>query len=367
MKRIIILFSITILYIIIAKDSYCITDGFIRTIVIDAGHGGRDPGAVGKNSYEKNINLAIALKLGNYIEKNLPDVRVIYTRKTDVFIPLHKRAKIANENNADLFISIHCNSNTSNKIYGSETYIMGLHKSQENLEVAKLENASILQEDNYSENYEGFNPNSPEAYIIFSLYQNAHLDHSIDIASKVQQQFKDRVGLRDRGVLQAGFLVLYRITMPGILVETGYISNANDERFLLTMDGQTFVASAIYRAFKQYKLEIEQSIISSESKLQQMKQPDPSNTQGAVIFRVQVMSTDKEINLKSKRFRGLKDMLQYRHQGLFKYCSGVKKSFEAANKLKLKLQKGKFKDAFVVAFQNGTRISLNKARKLTEK
>lgn len=366
MKRIIIFFSIAILYIIFVKDSYSITDGFIRTIVIDAGHGGKDPGAVGKNSYEKNINLAISLKLGSYIEKNLPDVRVIYTRKTDVFIPLHKRAKIANENNADLFISIHCNSNTSNKIYGSETYVMGLHKSQANLEVAKLENASILQEENYSENYKGFNPNSPEAYIIFSLYQNAHLDHSIDIASKIQQQFKDRVGLRDRGVLQAGFLVLYRVTMPGILVETGYISNANDERFLLTKDGQTYVASAIYRAFKQYKQQIEESTISAESKIQQMKQPDPSKSEGEIVFRVQVLSADKEIKLKSKRFKGLKVMFQYKHQGMFKYCTGAENSFHKMNKLKLKLQKGKFNDAFVVAFQNGNRISIDKARKLTE-
>ncbi len=366
MKRIIILFSLAVLYIIFVKDSYSITDGLIRTIVIDAGHGGKDPGAVGKNSYEKNINLAIALKLGSYIEKKLPDVRVIYTRKTDVFIPLHKRAKIANENNADLFISIHCNSNISNKISGSETYIMGLHKSQANLEVAKLENASILQEDNYSENYEGFNPNSPEAYIIFSLYQNAHLDHSIDIASKVQKQFKDRVGLRDRGVLQAGFLILYRITMPGILVETGYISNANDEHFLLSKDGQTYVASAIYRAFKQYKLEIEESRNLAKRAVQHIKQTDSSSLQGEIIFRVQVFSTDKEISLESTYFKGLKDMFQYKHNGLFKYCTGKESSFDKMNKLKLKLRKGKFKDAFVVAIQNGNRISIDKARKLTE-
>ncbi len=341
------------------------TNGLIKTVVIDAGHGGRDPGALGKNSREKDINLSIALKLGKYIEDNLPDVRVIYTRKTDVLIPLHQRAKIANDNEADFFISIHCNSNTSSKIYGAETYVMGLHKSQDNLEVAKLENASILKEENYSDYYEGFNPNSAEAYIIFSLYQNAFLDHSLDLASKVQKQFKERVGIRDRGVLQAGFLVLYRATMPGILVETGYLSNVNDERFLLSNDGQTYIASAIYRAFKEYKTEQEVQVASvmaiNEEEIQD------STDGGEINFRVQFISSNSKINLDSKRFKNLKNIFEYEHGGLFKYCTGKSSNFSKIEKLKTKLQKEGFADAFVVAFEGGKRISVEKARNLTEK
>ncbi|MDF1550168.1 MAG: N-acetylmuramoyl-L-alanine amidase, partial [Bacteroidales bacterium] len=231
----------------------------IKTVVIDAGHGGKDPGAVGKKAKEKDIALSIALKVGTYIEQYIKGVKVIYTRKTDEFIELYKRAEIANKNKADVFISIHVNSHTSSKPYGTATYVMGLHKSEENLEVAKFENSVILKEEGYKKNYKGYDPNSDESHIILSLLQNAHLEQSLVLASKIQDQFRTRVGRKDLGVRQAGLVVLWNATMPAILVETGFISNANEEKYLITDQGQSFLASAIYRAFKEYKNEIEKS------------------------------------------------------------------------------------------------------------
>ncbi len=229
----------------------------IKTVVIDAGHGGKDPGALGRHAREKDITLAIALKVGYYIKRCCPDVKVIYTRKTDVFVPLYKRAEIANKNNANLFISIHVNSSTNHKVQGASTYVMGLHKDEENLKVAMLENKAILYEKNYQTTYQNFDINSPQAYIIFSLYQNAYLDLSLEFASLVQDQFRLRARRIDRGVHQAGFLVLWRTTMPSVLVEVGYISNPAEERYLMSRYGQDIIASAIYRAFKQYKAKVE--------------------------------------------------------------------------------------------------------------
>ena len=260
-------------------------------MVIDAGHGGKDPGALGKHSMEKDIALSIALKTGAYIEKYLPDVEVIYTRKTDIFIGLQTRADIANKEEADLFISIHCNANNSSKPYGTETYIMGLHKSQANLEVAKLENAAMLKEENYADMYDGFNPNNDEDYITLTLFQNSFQENSTIMASKVQRQFKERVNLRDRGVHQAGFWVLYKTAMPGVLIETGYLTNSRDEAFLRTEDGQVYIASAIYRAFKEYKQEIESGnidkpIITNATPVDEKKDE--------VIFKVQFAVSKKQ-------------------------------------------------------------------------
>jgi N-acetylmuramoyl-L-alanine amidase len=191
----------------------------IHTVVVDPGHGGKDPGTVGKQTKEKEIVLGIALKLGKYIEDNMSDVKVIYTRKTDVFVPLHERAEIANKNDADIFISIHANADPKWKAEGTETYAMGLHKSEDNLEVAKLENSVILMEEDYTTNYENFDPNSAESYIAISLLQNIHLEQSLEFASYIQNQFRERAKRKDRGVKQAGFLVLWQTTMPSVLVE----------------------------------------------------------------------------------------------------------------------------------------------------
>ena len=200
----------------------------VNTVVLDAGHGGHDTGALGKNSREKDITLAVVLKLRDYIRSNMKDVKVILTRDDDTFVELYRRARIANENNADLFISIHCNSTKSAYAYGVETFVMGLHKSQANLAVAKAENAAILLEDNYVEKYDGFDPNSPEGNIFFNMMQNAFLDKSLSFAGKVQHQLVDNLLMLNRGVKQAGFLVLYKTAMPGVLIETGFLSNLKE-------------------------------------------------------------------------------------------------------------------------------------------
>lgn len=223
-----------------------------KVVVIDAGHGGKDPGAQGKFSNEKDITLAIALKVGEYLEKYTKNVKVIYTRKTDVFVPLDKRADIANKNNADLFVSIHVNSTKDSKVRGAETFVMGLHKSKDNLQLAIAENSVILLEKDYKNKYNNFDPQSPEAYIIMNLYQNEFLNMSLDLANKIQYQFRERAGRVDLGVKQAGFLVLWQTVMPSVLVETGFISNRNEEVFLNSQYGQEIIASAIYRAIRDY-------------------------------------------------------------------------------------------------------------------
>jgi N-acetylmuramoyl-L-alanine amidase len=328
----------------------------ITKVVIDAGHGGYDPGALGAHCKEKNIALAIALKTGEYIKKNLKDVKVVYTRKTDKFVELHKRAQIANDSKADFFISIHCNSLNSNKVHGAETYVMGLHKNEANLAVAKKENASILYEDNYNAQYEGFNPNSPEANVIFSLYQNAYLDQSLNLAQKVQKQFKTKVGLKDRGVLQAGFWVLYKTTMPGILIETGYLSHDGNEKFLMSKDGQTYIASAIYRAFKEYKIEFEK-----ENKNLLLNNVIKKEKTDDIRFRVQFASYKRKKPVDSKKFSKLRDVRYYFHKGLYKYTVGNELSVNEAEKLQSELRNKGFKDAFVVAFINENRISTKNA------
>lgn len=226
-------------------------------MVIDAGHGGHDSGTRGKKTLEKDVALKIALKLGNHIQKNIPGVKVIYTRKDDRYIALDERANIANKNKADLFICIHANSIPGGKAYGTETYVMGLHKDQSNFDVAKRENSVILMDENYEERYEGFDPNSPESYILFSLTQSAYQESSLLFAQKIEDQFKRRVGRVSRGVKQAGFMVLWRTTMPSVLIETGFLSHSNEEQFLAGETGQELIASGIYRAFKEYKNEVE--------------------------------------------------------------------------------------------------------------
>jgi N-acetylmuramoyl-L-alanine amidase len=225
-------------------------DFTIDTVVIDAGHGGHDPGTIGySKTHEKNIALQVALKVGGYIKENFPKVKVLYTRDKDIFIELHERSNIANKNKADLFISIHCNAFTSTSAYGTEVFVLGLHKEKENLEVAMRENSVILQEDNHESHYDGFDPKSTEALILMSMQTGAYLDQSISFAQKIDNQFKDKVHRSSRGIKQAGFVVLYKSAMPSVLVELGFISNKNEETFLTTEEGQSYMASAIYRAY----------------------------------------------------------------------------------------------------------------------
>lgn len=354
----------------------------IKVVVIDAGHGGHDPGAIGKNSKEKDIALAIALKLGNYIKANFKDVKVIYTRDTDVFVELWRRSDIANKANADLFISIHCNAVDNPKPYGTETYVMGLHKSKANLDVAKKENSAILLENNSNENYNNFKPNSTESYILFSLYQSAFRDQSIDFAKKVEIDFKNRVGRHSRGVQEAGYLVLWKTTMPSVLIETGFVSNANEEKFLLSEKGQDYIASGIYRAFKQYKLEMEGSPEENPVVEKPKTEPNPQdiipttkpteNTatnreeadEDEIIFGVQFTTHKEKKPSSSQSFQGLDDVWNYYHSGLYKYVSGKYYNLEdAVEHLKIVRSKG-FTDAFVVAFKGNDRISPSEAQKM---
>ena len=252
----------------------------IKTVCIDAGHGGKDPGCLGiTTSKEKDIALGIALKLGKYIQEKTPDVKVIYTRSTDVFIELDERAAIANKNKADLFICIHCNTacaidkktkkkNCNEEIFGTETYVMGLHKTNANLNVAKRENEAILLEKNYSKRYDGFDPNSETGYILLTMQQNAYLKQSLNFATKVQKQVKEKAGRIDKGVQQAGFLVLWRTSMPSVLIETEFLSNTTSENFAVSEKGQDYIARGIFSAFRQYKDEVEGKLAKYEDDIE---------------------------------------------------------------------------------------------------
>jgi N-acetylmuramoyl-L-alanine amidase len=272
------------------------------TIVIDAGHGGKEPGAINGSVKEKDITLAIALKLGKMLS-NLENTKIIYTRDSDVAVELHARADKANQNKADLFISIHCNSTESSKPYGTETWIMGLHKSKANLEVAKKENAVILLEDNYKAKYDGFDPNSPEAEIIFSLYQNAYLDQSMNLAAMIQKEFRVNAQRFDRGVKQAGFLVLYKTSMPGILIETGFISNENECKYLTSDAGKSTIATSIYNAVLNYRESVDGYRPKPKKQEPVTKSVEPVNTSGNATSPSPTASQIKENVLVEKEHK----------------------------------------------------------------
>jgi N-acetylmuramoyl-L-alanine amidase len=357
----------------------------VNTIVLDAGHGGHDTGALGKNSREKDIALSIVLKLSDYIHENMKDVKLILTRKDDTFVELYRRARIANENNADLFISIHCNSTKSPYAFGVETFVMGLHKSEANLAVAKAENAAILLEDNYVEKYDGFDPSSPEGNIFFSMMQNTFLDKSLDFAGSVQHQLVDVLHMPNRGVKQAGFLVLYKTAMPGVLIETGFLSNPKEEKNLLSEKGQDQIAKAIYNALLDYKNRIEKKSIYRENAdsvvvpISEKGKPEitanpksgnattETNNPDVVSFRVQFALFSKAKPVDSKLFNGIDDVKMYFHGGSYKYTSGDFNTMEDALKRRNDMVAKGYKDAFVVAFKGNERITNEEARRLTEK
>jgi len=267
----------------------------VKTIVIDAGHGGKDPGAVGNNLKEKDITLSIALKLGELIKKHFPDVKVVYTRSTDEFIELFRRAKIANNAKADLFISIHVNSNKKPDPSGAETYVMGLSKSNGNLDVAMTENAVILKEDDYKNQYEGFDPHSPEAYIIFSLYQNANLDLGLTFSSMIQEEYR-KINREDRGVKQAGFLVLWKTAMPSVLTEVGFISNPEDAKYLAKEKNHWLIAKSLFNSFSKYKGQLEGKIYHLLSSNDLPKIVENEDTTKEVHKNIPKDTIDKSIN-----------------------------------------------------------------------
>ncbi|HQN83072.1 MAG TPA: N-acetylmuramoyl-L-alanine amidase [Tenuifilaceae bacterium] len=349
----------------------------LTRVVVDAGHGGKDPGTVGRVSKEKDIALSIALKVGSYIEKNFSEVKVIYTRNDDTFIPLDERSRIANEAKADLFISIHCNSAPNRTSFGTETYVMGLHRSADNLDVAMRENAVISYEDDYSTRYEGYDPSSSESYIIFSMLQNAFLDQSLSLANLIQTDFRDRASRKDRGVKQAGFLVLWKTSMPSVLVEVGYLSNASEEKYLNSQEGQDYIASSIYRAFKEYKKNVDSysnqlaqiqltkpADSSVEQKGNTQVQPPSSTSQSHdfPIFKVQLMASNKPIPLDSPNFQNIKTVEELIINDSYKYCVGSLSSYDEALKLCREVRK-QFPDAFVIATKNGVPVALQQAIK----
>ena len=354
-------------------------------VVIDAGHGGHDPGAVGKISKEKNINLSVALQLGNLIKEQCADTRVIYTRSRDVFIPLARRAEIANEAKADLFISIHTNSVGGNKsVQGASTWTLGLAKSDANLEVAKRENSVILYEDDYKTRYAGFNPNSAESYIIFEFMQDKYMSQSVHLASLVQKEFKQTGKRIDRGVHQAGFLVLKASAMPSILVELGFISNPTEERYLNSESGKRALANSIFQAFLTYKEEQKMRLEGSKGNTLpkaeplQSEVPQPEGTTSASttpkkasvattsaktqkvaqqvpVFKVQILTSSKPLSPKDKQFKGLKGIDSYKENGLYKYTYGSSTNYNEILRIKKDVSK-RIKDAFIIAFKNGKKM-----------
>ncbi len=373
---------------------FCITSGFsqakdvLKKVVIDAGHGGNDPGAIGPHSKEKDVTLAMALQVGKMIKANCPDVEVYYTRTTDVFVELRDRCKIANSKHADFFISIHCNAAEDKSAHGVETFVMGLHKTANNLAVARKENAAMLLESDYQSKYSGFNPNSPESYVIFSLYSDAYLNHSVSLAAKVQENLVKCTQFTDRKVQQAGFWVLHGVAMPSILVELGFISNPKEEAYLTNKQSQKEMATAICNAFISYKNQLE----GTQNALVEVEPAQPADTahttdstkdnkenaaqsdqpqipeiqkEPAVCFKVQVCALPEEVPTTDKRFLGRKDVEKFKEGNMWKYTVGKVTTYDEATKM-LQAVKEQFPDAFLIGFKNGEKISAAEARKLLE-
>ena len=393
-------FGVLVLFFLMPFCSYAQKGEKIQTIVIDAGHGGKDAGALGRLSTEKSINLSVALKFGAYIEENLPDVKVIYTRTTDKFVELSERAAIANYNKADVFISIHCNSTEGiTTADGAETYVMGESKNEANMNVAKKENAVILLEDN-TKAYGNFDPNSTEAYIIFSMTQSLYQNQSLSLADKVQKQFANKVGRHNRGVQQAGFLVLWKTSMPSILVELGFINNMKEEQFLKSETGQTQMALALYRAFEEYKREFESENHVSKKSDKATEKPKvadnpvvtekpkvadkpvvtdkptttdktestdkPVAVSGDTYFAVQFSTLKRKISVTDKAFKGIKEVEVYESNGSYRYVSGHFQTKSEAVARLTEVRNLGFTDAFIIAFKDGKRVSVKEAEEATK-
>lgn len=340
-------------------------------VVIDPGHGGKDYGAIGAISREKDINLAVAKLFGKMASENLENVKVIYTRDNDRFLTLKERANIANKVNGDLFISIHTNSiakkaKNRKTIAGASVYTLGLHRSAENFDVAKRENSVMVLEPDYSTSYSGFDPNSSESYIIFELNQNKHMEQSISFAQMVQSEFVSTAGRKDKGVKQAGFWVLMATSMPSVLVELDFICNPTQEKFLASKDGQNKLATALFNALKAYKDGKESPTASAstpgkdterESSPTIQPTPSPENPTPAedIVYKIQFLTSSAKLEKGSKKFKKLSPVDHYYDNGIYKYTYGKESSWKNASK-KLKKVRSKFPEAFIVKFQGDKRI-----------
>jgi len=340
---------------------HCQTGLGIHTVVIDPGHGGKDPGAIGaKKNMEKTVVLNVSLMLGDLIKKNFPDVKVVYTRDNDRFIGLARRAKIANEIGADLFISIHANAAENRAARGFESWVLGLHRTKAALEVAKFENSAILMEDDHEQTYEEFNPNDPDAYIALSMRQNAFLDQSLVLANSFQKDCEKKLGLKNRGVKQAGFMVLYRATMPAVLIELGFLSHAEEELFLASKKGQIKLANHIYEGFKSYKSRydgVDESLQNTLNENTITTQPVDEKGQ---IFKVQLATSSTKISTEPQNFNGLKGVEVYLSGKFYKYTYGIcKQKSEASKYLQEAIDAG-YDTAFIVSFDDGRRLDWKK-------
>ena len=352
------------------------------TVVLDAGHGGQDAGAVGSFSKEKNINLRYTLALGDLIQKNHPDVKVIYTRNKDVFVNLNERARIANKAKADLFISIHTNASKNKSANGMETFTLGVSRSKENMEVAMLENSVILLEDDYEKKYEGFDPNSTDSYIMFEFMKDQYMDRSVTCADLIQTNMIKASKRNDRGVRQAGFLVLRATSMPSVLIELGFISNKEEEKYLNDSDNQAKVCKAIYQAFANYKHDIDkrngkaEEVEGQKSKVEgqraeanepstsevstnsatKTESPNHQITESPTEYYWQVLVSKNNYALNNPIFKGVNIGNVIHENNVYKYLVGPEDSNEAINSYKEYIKKH-FPDAFIVVYQNGQRIA----------
>ncbi len=371
------------------------------TLVIDAGHGGHDPGAMGSISKEKDINLDVSLKFGALVERNFSDVKVVYTRKTDVYLTLQERADIVNNNHANLFVCIHTNSSPSAAAYGSESYTLGLARSKSNLDVAMRENSVILLEDDYKSKYRGFDPASVDSYIMFEFMQDKYIDKSVDLASNIQKQFSVYARRSDRGVRQAGFWVLHRSACPSVLVELGFISNPSEERYLSGESGQLEMAGAIYNAFVNFKREHDkksgrQSSSDAYPEIKKAKEPvspQKSDTNNLIVkdkpvvsatdsdtktvekknaiistkavFKLQIVASKVKLNQNSSEFKGIKDVDFFREDGYYKYTTGAETEYSKILKIRKELSP-KFPQSFIIAFVGDKKISVSEALQLNK-
>ena len=341
------------------------------TVVIDAGHGGHDPGAMGKLTQEKKLNLEVSQRLEQQIKLHHPDVKVVMTRKNDVFLTLQQRADIVNKNNADLFICIHTNAAENRNVTGTETFVLGVDKMQSNLDVAMRENAVMLLEDDYQTTYEGFDPNSVDSYIMFELMQDQYIDQSLNFATLVQHQFTD-IGRSDRGVRQAGFWVLHKSACPSVLIEMGFISNINEEKYLASDKGKEDITNSIYQAFEQYKSAYDRKhgivkASQAESKPAEVKAAKPEEAAKPAeaqadkpVYKVQIFSTLKPVPAGDPTFRGLKNCQCTKDGKFYKYTYGEDADYQTILDIQQEL-KTKFKDCFIVAFLGNKQIPVKEA------
>tara|TARA_B110000858_G_scaffold33133_1_gene36771 strand:- start:8938 stop:10149 length:1212 start_codon:yes stop_codon:yes gene_type:complete len=328
-------------------------------VVLDAGHGGKDSGNRGNGYYEKKIALNIILQIGKILEMK-PNIKVIYTRKTDVFVDLIERARIANRADADLFISVHCDAHTS-QAYGAGTFVLGLHANQRNFEVAKKENSVIFYEENYEENYDGFDPNNPESVIGLTLMQETYLNQSITAADAIQKSFVANLNRKDRTVKQAGFVVLKYTYMPSVLVETGFLTNSKEGAYLNSSKGKLEMAQAISKAIINYKNSLSSSIntLSSIGETVVEEKKEAAATSNEVIFKIQIAASSKKLESKAYNFKGLSPISREKEKELYRYYYSETTSYEKAKKLKKKAKRKGYKHAFIVAFKENKKIKLS--------